>query len=179
MAALPRHSLRSSFCQNASLDDVPPTDTQQNCGKRTREASSNLNNQPVKRQKVYGQELPHSKATTRTRLDEQFSASTRRIARHPVTQPETSGNPTFVPQIPNLPIITIASNHPTVENNVNPSQIVGSTKKIDKRILRSHDGGSRSKSELSLYFPNYDELVSIEAKSPGMILERLSSPQHR
>ena len=37
----------------------------------------------------------------------------------------------------------------------------------DKRSLRSHDGCSRSKSELALYFPNYDELVSIEPKEPG------------
>lgn len=41
------------------------------------------------------------------------------------------------------------------------------TRKVDKRSLRSQDGGSRSKSELALYFPNYDELVSIEPKESG------------
>ena len=41
-------------------------------------------------------------------------------------------------------------------------------KVIDKRTLRSHDGGSRSKSELSLYFHNYDELISNESKNSGM-----------
>ncbi|KAI9728807.1 MAG: hypothetical protein M1834_007193 [Cirrosporium novae-zelandiae] len=34
--------------------------------------------------------------------------------------------------------------------------------KIDKRILRSQDGGSRTKSDLSYYFANYDELISLE-----------------
>ena len=37
----------------------------------------------------------------------------------------------------------------------------------DKRTLRSQDGGSRSKSELALYFPNYEELISTEPKEAG------------
>ncbi|KAL2798110.1 something about silencing, SAS, complex subunit 4-domain-containing protein [Aspergillus keveii] len=31
-----------------------------------------------------------------------------------------------------------------------------------RRSLRSHDGGSRVRSELALYFPNYEELLSLE-----------------
>ncbi|KAL4943833.1 something about silencing, SAS, complex subunit 4-domain-containing protein [Aspergillus oleicola] len=31
-----------------------------------------------------------------------------------------------------------------------------------RRSLRSHDGGSRVKSDLALYFPNYDQLISLE-----------------
>ncbi|KAL2802646.1 something about silencing, SAS, complex subunit 4-domain-containing protein [Aspergillus granulosus] len=31
-----------------------------------------------------------------------------------------------------------------------------------RRSLRSHDGGSRVRSELALYFPNYEELMSLE-----------------
>ncbi|PWY89301.1 hypothetical protein BO70DRAFT_426925 [Aspergillus heteromorphus CBS 117.55] len=31
-----------------------------------------------------------------------------------------------------------------------------------RRSLRSHDGGSRARSELALYFPNYEELLSLE-----------------
>lgn len=37
-----------------------------------------------------------------------------------------------------------------------------------KRSLRSHDGGSRSKSELAQYFPNFDEIINPEAKEKGM-----------
>ncbi|KAL4883747.1 something about silencing, SAS, complex subunit 4-domain-containing protein [Aspergillus karnatakaensis] len=31
-----------------------------------------------------------------------------------------------------------------------------------RRSLRSHDGGSRARSELAQYFPNYEELISLE-----------------
>ncbi|KAI4151158.1 MAG: hypothetical protein LQ340_003666, partial [Diploschistes diacapsis] len=39
----------------------------------------------------------------------------------------------------------------------------------DKRTLRSHDGGSRSKSELAQYFPNFDEIVSNERKEAELL----------
>ncbi|KAE8351397.1 something about silencing, SAS, complex subunit 4-domain-containing protein [Aspergillus coremiiformis] len=32
----------------------------------------------------------------------------------------------------------------------------------ERRSLRSHDGGSRARSELALYFPNYEQLLSLE-----------------
>ena len=41
------------------------------------------------------------------------------------------------------------------------------SKMEDKRSLRSHDGGSRSKSELAQYFANYEELLSLETKEQG------------
>ncbi|KAL1963337.1 hypothetical protein VTN77DRAFT_8458 [Rasamsonia byssochlamydoides] len=37
----------------------------------------------------------------------------------------------------------------------------------ERRSLRSHDGGSRSKSELALYFPNYEQMISLEPPKPG------------
>ncbi|KAG8527128.1 uncharacterized protein KY384_008557 [Bacidia gigantensis] len=40
---------------------------------------------------------------------------------------------------------------------------------VDKRSLRSHDGGSRTKSELAPYFNDYDELISIEPKDPDLL----------
>lgn len=36
------------------------------------------------------------------------------------------------------------------------------TQAPEKRSLRSHDGGSRSRSELALYFPNYEQIISLE-----------------
>ncbi|KAI9764530.1 MAG: hypothetical protein M1840_008356 [Geoglossum simile] len=38
---------------------------------------------------------------------------------------------------------------------------------IDKRKLRSQDGGARFKSDLSLYFPGYEEIIGNEPKEPG------------
>lgn len=44
---------------------------------------------------------------------------------------------------------------------------VGTTITVDKRSLRSHDGTAHLKSDLSLYFANYDELLSTEVKKSG------------
>lgn len=42
-----------------------------------------------------------------------------------------------------------------------------STGREQRRSLRSHDGGSRARSELALYFPNYEELLSMEPPKTG------------
>lgn len=38
----------------------------------------------------------------------------------------------------------------------------------DKRSLRSHDGGSRLKSDLAIYFSNYDDVIAGVPQSQGM-----------
>ncbi|KAH0562460.1 hypothetical protein GP486_002852 [Trichoglossum hirsutum] len=40
---------------------------------------------------------------------------------------------------------------------------------IDKRKLRSQDGGARFKSDLSLYFPGYEEIIGNEPKEPEFL----------
>lgn len=40
----------------------------------------------------------------------------------------------------------------------------------DKRSLRSHDGGSRVKSDLSAYFANYDDIIAGLPKPSGMVV---------
>jgi hypothetical protein len=50
----------------------------------------------------------------------------------------------------------------------------GDPKKIakqEKRTLRSRDGVFRTKSDLSLYFPGYEEMLSNEPKTPGRYSE--------
>jgi len=39
----------------------------------------------------------------------------------------------------------------------------------DKRTLRSQDGGSRLKSELSIYFQNYDDIINDAPKTPELL----------
>jgi hypothetical protein len=46
---------------------------------------------------------------------------------------------------------------------------------IEKRSLRSHDGGSRSKSELSHYFTNYEQMISLETPKPGKSVDSSAS----
>ncbi|KAL3494063.1 something about silencing, SAS, complex subunit 4-domain-containing protein [Aspergillus germanicus] len=43
-----------------------------------------------------------------------------------------------------------------------PAATADHTSPEKRRSLRSHDGGSRVRSELALYFPNYEELLSLE-----------------
>lgn len=57
---------------------------------------------------------------------------------------------------------------PLLGRGINVTNGPTSTEK-DKRTLRSQDGGSRSKSELALYFPNYEELISNEPRKSGKL----------
>ncbi|KAF2649321.1 hypothetical protein K491DRAFT_669161 [Lophiostoma macrostomum CBS 122681] len=43
------------------------------------------------------------------------------------------------------------------------------TQTQDKRSLRSHDGGSRMKSDLAIYFSNYDDVIAGVPKSPEFL----------
>jgi hypothetical protein len=174
MPALLRPTLRSSSRKKTSLGEVPPTDTQQNPlpkhrrGKRTREHSlDNLSNASVKKQKSSppkqseqpqgaaegqsGKSLPlRDKPGTKDAVTSRPPGSDR-------SQQRINGNPT-------------ATQHLNGSTFGTHNLLVSTTTTLlptDKRSLRSHDGGSRSKSELALYFPNYDELVSIEPKEPG------------
>ncbi|KAI9687353.1 MAG: hypothetical protein M1822_002396 [Bathelium mastoideum] len=49
---------------------------------------------------------------------------------------------------------------PTAEEMVTQNQKQKPSRSSDKRTLRSQDGGCRLKSELSIYFPNYDEIIT-------------------
>ncbi|KAF2234948.1 hypothetical protein EV356DRAFT_514593 [Viridothelium virens] len=49
---------------------------------------------------------------------------------------------------------------PSVEETVAHAQKRAGSRNVDKRSLRSHDGGCRLKSELSIYFPGYDEIIT-------------------
>ncbi|EEH10224.1 conserved hypothetical protein [Histoplasma capsulatum G186AR] len=49
----------------------------------------------------------------------------------------------------------------------------------ERRSLRSHDGGSRSKSELALYFQNYEQILSLEPVKPDttvFLIDDLTQP---
>ncbi|OCL10425.1 hypothetical protein AOQ84DRAFT_289324 [Glonium stellatum] len=54
------------------------------------------------------------------------------------------------------------------ENNLTVPP-VGAQGNQDKRTLRSQDGGSRLKSDLSIYFPNYDDVIADAPKQPEFL----------
>lgn len=56
-----------------------------------------------------------------------------------------------------------AHNNNLLKDRTSPSTVIGR----EKRSLRSNDGGSRSKSELAMYFQNYEQILSLEPVKPG------------
>ncbi|GCB24887.1 hypothetical protein AAWM_07772 [Aspergillus awamori] len=70
----------------------------------------------------------------------------------PIQQPAS----TSTVSKPSQPVPDATPQQPTVPTE-QPS-----TGREQRRSLRSHDGGSRARSELALYFPNYEELLSME-----------------
>ena len=66
------------------------------------------------------------------------------------------------------PLNTTAINgNKSASADAKPKSSSNAVKESDRRTLRSQNGGSRSKSELSWYFPNYEELINDEPKEPG------------
>ena len=173
MAALSsRPSLRSSNRNNTILNEVPPTHADQNPlpnsrrGKRNRDSSlGSQNNVSVKRLRLGLPDPERSKNYSRIPAPISLPIRDRSATQDAVTPVGRSRKPDL-PQHINGIIST--QNAQSFDNNAfltaNPTNV---SSQNDKRSLRSHDGCSRSKSELALYFPNYDELVSIEPKEPG------------
>ncbi|MCJ1306516.1 hypothetical protein MMC25_000159 [Agyrium rufum] len=67
------------------------------------------------------------------------------------------------------PAQTVDSSASTPNGGTQPSALLVVKKEADKRTLRSQDGGSRSKSELSLYFPNYEDIISTAPKQAELL----------
>lgn len=175
MAALSsRPSLRSSNRNNPIPTEVPPTHADQNLansrrGKRNRDSSlRNQSDASVKRLRLGLSDATNSKDEYRTHAPKSLPIRDRSSTRDTVTQVGRSQKPDPPQRINGTTITT--QNAQLFKNNASrthsPTNV---SSQNDKRSLRSHDGCSRSKSELALYFPNYDELVSIEPKEPGRI----------
>lgn len=186
MAAHSRPPLRSSARnKNASLEEVPSTDVQQNLlpnprrGKRTRDSSpGSVSNASVKKQKAQNRDNTRSKPVVKTEVPRSLPIRDRRGTKDAVTQvgrSRTSESPVAQQHHQTVNGSTITAQKSQAfgtKQNLNiitnlDANGTATTSQADKRSLRSQAGGSRSKSELALYFTNYDELVSIEPKEPG------------
>ncbi|MCJ1477562.1 hypothetical protein MMC13_006234 [Lambiella insularis] len=153
----------------------PPT----HLGKRNHDAFlSNGNQRYIKRLKTDALAVSHVKVITKTSVSKPFSVAEKPPGgvTHPpadiivtsrstsAVQPLANGtiaahNGSSMPHQRSITTPTTRHGHPT-------GKVV---KKVDKRTLRSQDGGSRSKSELSLYFHNYEELISDQPKEPEFL----------
>ena len=172
MAASTRPLLRSSR-HNAGFE-LPATVIQNNtlpkvplrCGKRPHDLPAE--SKPAKKPKLSAEGIEHPTLTIRHRATKVIFAVATNSQGVATPSPATSA----AQPISNG--IAITTHNST---NVVPSgkPTITVQNKDSKRSLRSHDGGLRSKSELALYFPNYDELISGEASEPGKITQLANS----
>ena len=173
MAALLRSSLRSASQRIVGVE-LSATGNQRKSpthirktGKRSRDAALlNDDFHVLKKQKTAIRELPRQSIAQSHNGDSYLAPD--QLPKGVLTQGVNSRSIK-----PEQPVQDVKSTDTDTNDNdrtlIDTAIAVGtaSPRKVDKRSLRSQDGGSRSKSELALYFPNYDELVSIEPKEPG------------
>ena len=175
MVAPSRPSLRSSTRRSAGLGESPPTAILQNTpitppitrAKRTIRSSS-FNDAPhtLKKQRIQLDITTRPKVPARSRNAKERVPPANKRSEGVVTPPVINGFSQHTTDY----ILTTPTEHVTVESNGAPAANGGLSIRIqqeDKRTLRSQGGGSRLRSELSLYFPNYDDIINDEPKEPG------------
>jgi len=180
MVAPSRPSLRSATRRSLGLAESPPTAVLQNTAitppikraKRTIQSSS-IDNEThtLRKQKIQLDIIARPKAPARSRNAKDLVPAAHKSPDGVLTSLSVA-----------TPIINGVSqcstdNHPdtstrlvTIESITAPAAKLSKVVRIqqeDKRTLRSQGGGSRLRSELSLYFPNYDEIINDEPKEPG------------
>lgn len=177
MAAISRPSVRSTLQRGASLEKLSATVTQQNpsettrLAKRKRDPSEDHGNLDItKKQRVQppSQVLVRPKSILRTSTQKSPLEPQATALKDNVTQTEQSHiQVTVQPTVAkDFSPVTDDSVFAVTANGL-AKEPFQSVKKEEKRTLRSQAGGSRSKSELALYFANYDDIVSNEPKDPG------------
>ncbi|KAL9609368.1 MAG: hypothetical protein Q9167_005858 [Letrouitia subvulpina] len=175
MAAQSRLSFRPSSRCSAGLDELTATDIQKsiNTRKRTREVST-PDERKIPKKLLRNHEtipLPRYKATKKIDVAKHTAAPSTTDA---LTQVEVGSRNSALPHVrqqPNGPTKTSHSERLLRKPQSNNTETLEPVKKSDKRSLRSRDGGSRSKSELAMYFPYYDEFMSNEPKEPELLTE--------
>ncbi|KAL8939089.1 MAG: hypothetical protein Q9211_002902 [Gyalolechia sp. 1 TL-2023] len=178
MAAQSRLALRSSRRGSVGLGELPATVIQgkppspATSRKRTRDPSTDHDDRKSSKRS-------HENTLTR-RIATVYSAkpSSKNVAApasDDVTQIATGPRP---PLAQSTSVVQHAPHDPTIVNAVQSSDPGGSSSgkngsvtvdKSDKRSLRSHDGGSRFKSELALYFADYDEVLGHGPKTQEIL----------
>ena len=184
MAAASKPSLRSSLRQKnegvsgavTSSTVGKPLPPNTHLGKRARTVSSTPNDYASsKRQKTGYQHKPRQKLVVGNHIHQKIGneVGTRRVTANrsldipkvtSAVQPPSDG--TIIPN--NISHAVNGDSNPRTSSERRPNGTKDKgVSNADKRALRSQDGGSRSKSELSLYFPNYEEIINNEPKEVG------------
>jgi hypothetical protein len=154
---------------------VPPEQPGALRSKRTRISSISDPQRLKKRLKTdQANALPKFKFPLRNRRLEGTPKSNPVTVTKPVLLPSHISNatPTPIPSYPkkitNEPSKKLSTNT-TLQKNVATTQeeVAIPQQHEERRKLRSKDGGSRSKSELAMFFNNYEQMLSLEPPKPG------------
>ena len=173
-AILRRDSGHPSLNHN---NDPPPATHRR---KRAHETISSSDRHPVlKKQRLDARTLLHPNAALRDHI----TPKPLKTASSDCSSVNSTGNSRITSAVQPSANGTITTNgdfQHQLPAEVAHSQTSNTSRDADKRTLRSQDGGSRSRSELALYFPNYDELIGNEPKETGKftILRLLHSTNH-
>lgn len=179
MAALSRPSLRSSSRHNnTAVDDLADTHLHHHANhpptvrpiKRVRDASPSVDNdvKSFKKHKPNASALINSIPTVQPHKEEGSAARPSPLAHNN----DAVAKSNHAQQVGSEDAIGINARSRFSKKHRNNQVADGAeagNNTVDKRSLRSHDGGARSKSELSSYFANYDEILSTEAKKHGRL----------
>lgn len=97
------------------------------------------------------------------------------VIQKPVTRTVSSpnrSNKSHSTSLENLPNKQVRHNNApqTEKSNLNAQLNIIIPQQYDKRNLRSKDGGNRIKTELAMYFNNYEQMLSLDNAKPGAYL---------
>ncbi|CAL8575181.1 hypothetical protein XPA_001121 [Xanthoria parietina] len=165
MAAQSRLALRSSGPSSQGLDDLPATVIQRNPSpvntkKRTSTNHDGENFTKRTRNDPDNVLKPRNVKFYSRKQGANNEGSLTQVARDPPAQSTAASvqQPSRPPHDRNQSLISTTLESPSPE-----SQTTATANKPDKRSLRSH-GGSRFKSDLALYFADYDDVLNDEPK---------------
>lgn len=162
---------RSSESTPVTDEPVPPEPPAALRSKRTRISSISDSLRLNKRLKTDKNDaLPKFKFPLRNRRLEGDPKTNSVSVTKPVLLSSHLSNAAITPitSHPNKPTKQLSTNE-TLQKNVTtaPTEVAIPQQQEERRKLRSKDGGSRSKSELAMFFNNYEQMLSLEPPKPG------------
>ncbi|KAI4197517.1 MAG: hypothetical protein LQ348_002153 [Seirophora lacunosa] len=180
MALRPRLALRSSHKSGVDFAEVPATvihpNSSPNTRKRSRDPSTDQDDRKLTKRLHDG---PESTSTARNVKVYSRKPTTKQIVLPAdlVAVTQVAARPSTPPAQLTLPAQQSPNNSANADNTNSQNSTglsftlpeVAATEKADKRSLRSHGSGSRFKSELALYFADYDEILTDESRTQGFL----------
>jgi hypothetical protein len=102
------------------------------------------------------------------RLEDDSKTKPVDVTKPVLLSPHVSKPTPTPPPIANKPTKQLGATKSLQKNvTTNQTEVAIPQQQEERRKLRSKDGGSRSKSELAMFFNNYEQMLSLEPPKPG------------